>query len=111
MVVNIYAKSRRVVTPIQLLRRSCTGLRGYLCSLQSEENSPDGEMLYHWKLAQNFSLVHLNHSLIDFPPMRDSRNIIQSRTVFEKWALFHLTIVNHNSLGERTLLIQAMAPK
>lgn len=56
-------------------------------SLPFEELSK-GEVLDDWELAQYFSVVHLQHALVDLSPaILDARDVEEDRRVFPEWTL------------------------
>jgi hypothetical protein len=55
------------------------------------EELAKGEMLHDWELAQYFSVVHLQHALIDLSPaVFDAGDVEQDGRVLPKWTLLDI---------------------
>lgn len=48
-------------------------------------------MLDHREFPQHFSIVHLQHALVDLPPaVFDARDVKQNRRVLPEWTLLDI---------------------
>ena len=63
------------------------GCGGFGISLPLEELA-ERKMLDDWEFAQHFSVVHLQHALVDLSPtIFDARDVEQDRRVLPEWSL------------------------
>lgn len=62
-------------------------------------------MLYDWEFAEDFGLVHLDESLIDFRPGDDSAYVPKLIRVFRERARFHTVYEIYAGYEEKLVFI------